>query len=71
MHFNECCECTGSVELVTGITAGSHVLLVANVFPEHLDFLELVFLPGGTTAKVITRKMLDADVLVEVSLINK
>jgi hypothetical protein len=47
------------------------VLLVANVFPEHLDFLELVFLPGETTANVITRKKLDADVLVEVSLINK
>ncbi|XP_030207359.1 protocadherin Fat 4 isoform X1 [Gadus morhua] len=55
----------GRVEQVTGITAGSHVLLVANVFPEHLDFLELVFLPGETTANVITRKKLDADVLVE------
>ena len=68
VHVNGCCECTGSIELVSGIAAGSSVSLVANVFPEHLAFLELVFQPGDTVATVTTRKELDADVLGDVSL---
>ncbi|CAL8329316.1 unnamed protein product [Lota lota] len=55
----------GDIEVVTGITAGSGVSLVANVFPEHLAFLELSFVLGQTTATVRTKKELDADILVE------
>ncbi|CAK6976329.1 protocadherin Fat 4-like [Scomber scombrus] len=54
---------SGDVELVTGITAGSNVKLVPYVFPTHLEFLELIFTAGETTATVRTKKPLDADVL--------
>lgn len=41
--------------------------LVPYVFPSHLEFLELIFTLGDTTATVRTRKELDADVLTNVS----
>ena len=66
MHV--CFKCPGDVELITGITPGSNVLLVANVFPSHLDFLQMSFVVGNTTATIRTKKELDAEVLADVSL---
>lgn len=57
----------GDVELLTGIPAGLGVKLVPSIFPNHLQFLELVFTPGDATATVRTRKALDADELASVS----
>nr|XP_033478927.1 protocadherin Fat 4 [Epinephelus lanceolatus] len=55
---------TGNVEVVSGITAGSNVKLVSYIFPEHLQYLELSFTIGDTSATVRTKKPLDADTLV-------
>ncbi|KAM6941222.1 protocadherin Fat 4 [Lycodopsis pacificus] len=52
---------SGDVEVVSGITEG--VKLVPHLFPAHLEFLELSFTPGDTSATVRTKKPLDADVL--------
>lgn len=60
-------DAPGDVELVTGISAGLSVKLVPYIFPDHVQFLELVFTPGNTTATVRTREALDADVLASVS----
>lgn len=60
-------DAPGEVELLTGIPAGFGVKLVSFVFPEHLQFLELVFTAGDSSATVRTRKALDADVLPSVS----
>ncbi|CAK6984226.1 protocadherin Fat 4-like, partial [Scomber scombrus] len=57
-------EFSGDVELVTGITAGSNVELVPFFFPAHLEFLELIFTAGETTATVRTKKPLDAEMLI-------
>ncbi|XP_007570584.1 protocadherin gamma-B4-like [Poecilia formosa] len=54
---------TGDVELVSGIPVGTIVTLEPDLSPEHLEFLEMIFTPGGTTATVRTKKPLDADVL--------
>ncbi|XP_032418046.1 protocadherin Fat 4-like [Xiphophorus hellerii] len=54
---------TGDVELVSGIPAGTSVTLEPDLFPEHLQFVELSFTPGETTATVRTQKPLDADIL--------
>ncbi|XP_028265862.1 protocadherin Fat 4-like [Parambassis ranga] len=54
---------TGDVELVSGIEAGSIVKLVPYLFPVHLEYLELSFTPGDTSATVHTKKPLDADTL--------
>nr|XP_046231679.1 protein dachsous isoform X5 [Scatophagus argus] len=54
---------TGDVELLTGIAAGSDVKLVPYIFPSHLEFLELTFTLGETSATVRTKKPLDADIL--------
>ncbi|XP_063738782.1 protein dachsous [Eleginops maclovinus] len=54
---------TGDVELVTGITAGNNVKLVPKIFEGHLEFLELSFTLGDTSATVRTKKPLDADQL--------
>ncbi|CAK6982523.1 cadherin EGF LAG seven-pass G-type receptor 2-like, partial [Scomber scombrus] len=56
---------SGDVELVTGITAGSGVMLVPYIFPDHLEFLELIFTAGETSATVRTKKPLDADMLID------
>ncbi|XP_044201151.1 protocadherin Fat 4-like [Thunnus albacares] len=50
---------SGDVELVNDITEGAK--LVPYSFPEHLQFLELSFTPGETSATVRTKKPLDAD----------
>eukprot|EP00064_Thunnus_orientalis_P019293 superscaffoldBa00004762_g19409 len=50
---------SGDVELVNGITEG--VKLVPHIKPAHLEFLELSFTPGETSATVRTKKPLDAD----------
>ncbi|XP_026158869.1 protocadherin Fat 4 [Mastacembelus armatus] len=54
---------TGDVELVNGISAGTGVKLVPHIFVAHLEFLELSFTLGDTTATVRTKKPLDADAL--------
>ncbi|CAL8333307.1 unnamed protein product [Merluccius merluccius] len=61
MHV--CLKCTGDIELVTGITAGSRVSLVPYLLSAHLDFLELSFEVGQINATVRTKKKLDAEVL--------
>ncbi|XP_020495271.2 protocadherin Fat 4 [Labrus bergylta] len=53
----------GDVEVFSGITEGSNVKLVPYIFPTHLEFLELDFTLGATSAIVRTKKLLDADVL--------
>ncbi|XP_051241011.1 protein dachsous isoform X1 [Dicentrarchus labrax] len=55
---------TGDVELVNGITSGSNVKLVPYIFATHLEFLELSFTLGETSATVRTKKPLDADALI-------
>lgn len=60
-------DAAGDVELVNGVAPGGRVKLVPYVFPAHLDFLELSFTPGETSATVRTNKPLDADVLAAVS----
>ncbi|XP_027874626.1 protocadherin Fat 2-like [Xiphophorus couchianus] len=52
---------TGDVELVSGIPANTSVRLELDIYPEHLQFLELNFTPGETTATVRTTKPLDAE----------
>ncbi|XP_044045435.1 protocadherin Fat 4 [Siniperca chuatsi] len=54
----------GDVEVVNGIIAGSSVMLVPHIFPEHLEFLQLSFTLGDTSATVRTKQPLDADMLV-------
>lgn len=56
------------MELFEGITAGVSVKLVPEIF-DHLEFLELVFTPGDTSAMVRTKKPLDADKLAAVSCV--
>lgn len=57
----------GEVEVFTGITPGSNVKLVPYIFNSHLEFLELIFTLGETSATVHTKKPLDADLLAAVS----
>ncbi|XP_014894865.1 protocadherin-like wing polarity protein stan [Poecilia latipinna] len=52
---------TGDVELVSGIPAGTSVRLELDIYPEHLQFLELNFTSGETTVTVRTKKPLDAE----------
>lgn len=66
--FLQCChDAAGDVEVFTGIEAGRGVVLVPSAFPDHLEFLELSFTLGGTSATVRTKKPLDADILKNVS----
>ncbi|XP_041840144.1 protocadherin Fat 4 [Melanotaenia boesemani] len=53
----------GDVEVINGIAAGTNVKLVSHIFPVHLEFLELSFALGDTSATVRTKKPLDADAL--------
>uniref|UniRef100_A0A4W5MPG5 Cadherin domain-containing protein n=2 Tax=Hucho hucho TaxID=62062 RepID=A0A4W5MPG5_9TELE len=55
----------GEVEVLNEIPVGNTVRLVAYVFPEHINFLELVYTPGSTNATVRTKMILDADLLPE------
>lgn len=61
-------DAAGDVERIEGIAAGTSVKLVDHIFVPHLEFLELSFTPGDTFAVVRTKKPLDADVLMSVSL---
>ncbi|KAM4594440.1 protocadherin Fat 4 [Fundulus diaphanus] len=54
---------SGDVEQVTGIEPGTIVTLEYDLFPDHLQFLELSFTPGETTATIRTKTPLDADFL--------
>ena len=54
--------------MVNGIEAGSNVKLVFYLFSVHLEFLELSFTLGDTSATIRTKKPLDADALASVSL---
>lgn len=65
-----CFKCLGDVELVNGITSGSSVLLIANLFPAHMEFFELSFEPGNTYATVRTKKELDAEAVADVSVVD-
>lgn len=60
-------DAAGDVELLTGIAAGRSLTLVPYIFETHLQFLELSFAPGDTSATVRTKIPLDADVLADVS----
>lgn len=57
------------MELFEGITAGVSVKLVHYLF-DHMEYVELVFTPGDTSAMVRTKKPLDADKLIEVSCVR-
>lgn len=58
---------TGDVEILTNISPGENLQLEAHHFSIGITFLELVHLPGETTATIKTTKPLDADALSEVS----
>ncbi|KAL4641433.1 cadherin EGF LAG seven-pass G-type receptor 3-like [Arapaima gigas] len=51
----------GDVEELTGVPAGENLQLVEYLFQGHVDFLELIFTPGNSSATVKTKKPLDAD----------
>ncbi|XP_011481165.1 protocadherin Fat 4 isoform X2 [Oryzias latipes] len=53
----------GDVEVITGIQAGANILLVPYAFPDHLEYLEMSFSLGDTSATIRTKKVLDADAL--------
>ncbi|XP_059189738.1 protein dachsous-like [Centropristis striata] len=64
VHSSQCShDAAGDIEVVSGITAGSGVKLVPYLFSPHLEFLELSFTLGDTSATVRTKKLLDADML--------
>lgn len=53
--------------MITGIQAGANILLVPYAFPDHLEYLEMSFSLGDTSATIRTKKVLDADALKLVS----
>ncbi|XP_017312969.1 protocadherin Fat 4 [Ictalurus punctatus] len=55
----------GDVEILTNISPGENLQLEAHHFSIGITFLELVHLPGETTATIKTTKPLDADALSE------
>ncbi|TKS68735.1 Protocadherin Fat 4 FAT tumor suppressor -like protein 4 [Collichthys lucidus] len=60
--YSQCShDAAGDVELVTGINSGMNVKLVPYLFPTNLEFLELFFTSGNTSAIVRTKKALDAE----------
>lgn len=61
-------DAAGDVERIDGIVPGTSVKLVDYVFLPHLEFLELSFTPGDSFAVVRTKKPLDADAPMSVSL---
>ncbi|KAK6300316.1 hypothetical protein J4Q44_G00284140 [Coregonus suidteri] len=56
-------EYMGEVEVLNEIPVGNTLRLVAYAFPDHINFLELVYTPGSTNATVRTKMALDADLL--------
>lgn len=59
---------TGDVENLTNIGPDDNLRLENYLFPIGRTFLDLVYVPGQTTATITTTKPLDADVLKEVLL---
>ncbi|XP_016145401.1 cadherin-24-like [Sinocyclocheilus grahami] len=55
----------GDVEILTNIGPNDRLLLEAYLFPIGLEFLELIYSDGDSTATVRTKKPLDADELKE------
>ncbi|XP_050973885.1 protocadherin beta-12-like [Labeo rohita] len=54
---------TGDVEILTNIRPEDRLVLETNLFPIGLEFVELVYSDGDSTATVRTKKPLDADEL--------
>ncbi|XP_010887588.2 protocadherin Fat 4 [Esox lucius] len=52
----------GEVEVLSGIPTDNTVKLEDNIFPGHINFLELVYSPGSTNATVQTKMALDTDI---------
>ncbi len=57
---------TGDVEILTNIRPDDRLVLESYLFPIGLEFVELVYSVGESTATVRTKKTLDADELKEV-----
>ncbi len=57
---------TGDVEILTNIRPNDRLVLESHLFPIGLEYVELVYSVGESTATVRTRKPLDADELKEV-----
>ncbi|KAK2909309.1 hypothetical protein Q8A67_005146 [Cirrhinus molitorella] len=55
----------GDVEIITNIRPEDRLVLEAYLFPIGLEFVELVYTDGDSTATVRTKKPLDADELKE------
>ncbi|KAF4118311.1 hypothetical protein G5714_000362 [Onychostoma macrolepis] len=55
----------GDVEILTNIRPDDRLVLESHLFPVGLDYVELVYSDGESTATVRTRKPLDADELKE------
>lgn len=55
----------GVLEEVTGISAETTLVLNSPMFPEHLDYVELSYTPGETSATIRTKKPLDAKIFHE------
>ncbi|KAL0202899.1 hypothetical protein M9458_000917, partial [Cirrhinus mrigala] len=53
------------VEILTNIRPEDRLVLEEYFFPIGLEFVELVYSDGGSTATVRTKKPLDADELKE------
>ncbi|CAM4541149.1 unnamed protein product, partial [Caretta caretta] len=56
-------EYTGDIEWIKNIPPNVILTLGGNIFPEHLQYVELLFTPGSNNATVRTTKPLDADTL--------
>ncbi|XP_053332588.1 cadherin-23 [Clarias gariepinus] len=55
----------GDVEILTNIGSGDRLQLEVYIFPSSMDFVELVYIPGETSATVRTKQTLDAEALSE------
>ncbi|CAM5145461.1 unnamed protein product [Natator depressus] len=56
-------EYTGDIEWIKSIPPNVILTLGGNIFPEHLQYVELLFTSGSNNATVRTTKPLDADTL--------
>lgn len=54
---------TGVIEWITNIPPNVDLRLSENLFPEHLEYVELVYDSGSNNATVRTRKPLDVDAI--------
>lgn len=54
---------TGDIEQITSIPPNVHLKLQEYVFPEHLDYVQLVHDSGASTATVRTTMALDVEAL--------